>query len=98
MGGRPEQEPEQPRPTMTVHQPNYQSFDVAYSPEIETRYAAMLAHPSNHYSHQMAQRYADQLNGQNSEYIFVPGIGLEARIVMRDLQARMRALRDNNNN
>ena len=100
MGGRPEQ----PRPTMTVHQPIYQDFEVAYSPDIEARYAAMLNHESNNYSHQMAQTYADQQNGQNSEYIFVPGNGLEARIVMRDndaatraLQARMQALNNNNN-
>ena len=89
---------------MTVHQPIYQDFVVAYSPDIEARYAAMLAHPSNRYGHQMAQTYADQLNGQNSEYIFVPGIGLEARIGMRDndaatraLQVRMQALNNNNN-
>jgi hypothetical protein len=108
MGGRPEPEPEQeqePRPTMTVHQPIHEDFEVPYSPDIEARYAAMLNHESNHYSHQMAQSYADQQNGQNSEYIFVPGMGLEANIVMRDndaatraLQARMQALMDDNNN
>jgi len=89
---------------MTVHQPNHEDFEVPYSPDIEARYAAMLNHESNHYSHQMAQSYADQQNGQNSEYIFVPGMGLEANIVMRDndaatraLQARMQALMDDNN-
>jgi hypothetical protein len=103
MGGRPEPEPE-PRPTMTVYQPIYPYFEVAYSPDIEERYAAMLAHPSNYYRHQMAQSYAEQQNGQNSEYIFVPGNGLEARIGMRDndaatraLQDRMQALNNNNN-
>ena len=93
MGGRPEQQSRpRPRPTITVHQPMYDDFVVAYSPDIEAIYAAMLNHQSNHYSQQMAQSYADQQNVQYSEYVFVPDNGFGANIVMRDNAAANRAL------